>query len=72
MKPRCVTSNDESGKRRVIIDACLRMNAPGINQGMLPAWQHNGCLHIGRSPQLSEPAIEIARGKTPGHGRADV
>ena len=33
MKPRSVTSSDESGKRQAIIDACRRMNALGINQG---------------------------------------
>jgi len=33
MKPRRVTSSDESGKRQAIIDACRRMNALGINQG---------------------------------------
>jgi L-fuculose-phosphate aldolase len=33
VKPRRVTSSDESGKRQAIIDACRRMNALGINQG---------------------------------------
>jgi L-fuculose-phosphate aldolase len=33
MKPRRVTSSNESGKRQAIIDACRRMNALGINQG---------------------------------------
>jgi L-fuculose-phosphate aldolase len=33
MKPKSVTSRDESGKRQAIIDACRRMNALGINQG---------------------------------------
>ena len=33
MKPRRVSSSDESIKRQAIIDACRRMNVLGINQG---------------------------------------
>jgi len=72
MKPRCVTSNDESGKRRVIIDACRRMNASAVNLGMSLAWQHNDCLQVGKLTLLSTPEIEFACGRIAGHGRADV
>jgi hypothetical protein len=72
MKPRRVTSSDGNGKRRAIIDACRRMNALGINQGMLPARRHNGCMRIGRPPLLLEAEIELARGRMAGHGHADV
>ena len=71
MKPRRVTSSDESGKRQAIIDAC-RINPLGINQGTSPARQYRGCLQIGKPPRLSKAKIELVRRKMAGYGHADV
>jgi hypothetical protein len=72
MKPRRVTSSDESGKRQAIIDARRRMNALGINQGTSPTRQHHGCLQIGKPPLLSGADIEFVCRKMAGYGHADV
>ena len=72
MKPRRVTSSDESGKRQAIIDASRRMNALGINQATSPARQHPGRLQIGKPPPLSKAEIEFVRRKIEGYGHADV
>ena len=40
MKPRRVTSSDESGKRQAIIDACRRINALGIVRRKMAGYGH--------------------------------
>jgi hypothetical protein len=72
MKPRRVTSSDESGIRQAIIDAGRRMNALGIDQGTSPAQQYPGRLQIGKPILLSNAEIEFVRRKMAGCGHADV
>ena len=40
MKPRRMNGNDESGRRRAVIDAGCAMNAHGTNQGRLAGDGH--------------------------------
>ena len=72
MKPRRVTSSDESGKRQAIIDAGRRINALGIDQGTSPAQQYPGRLQIGKLRLLSKAEIEFVRRKMASYRHADV
>ena len=72
MKPRRVTSSDESGKRQAIIDASRRMKMWLAVEVETLARQYHGCLQIGKPPRLSKAAIERVRREMAAHGHADV
>jgi hypothetical protein len=65
-----MTAN-ELDKRQAIIDACRRMNALGINQGISGNRPYYGCLQIGKPPLLSSAEIERVRQRMAGYGMSD-